>query len=53
MGKAKLNPNFVEWLMGFPPGWTLAEKNACARAEMVSYRSRQVRLLSSLLGERG
>lgn len=24
-GKAKLNPNFVEWLMGWPIGWTASE----------------------------
>jgi hypothetical protein len=31
----RLNPDFVDWLMGFPPGWT-----ACAALETVSSRSR-------------
>ena len=22
VGSGKLNPTWVEWLMGFPPGWT-------------------------------
>lgn len=26
----KLNPRFVEWMMGFPPGWTIAGPTACA-----------------------
>lgn len=30
----RLNPNFVDWLMGWPPGWT-----ACAPLETGSFRS--------------
>lgn len=44
--KAKLNPQFVEWLMGLPIGWT-----AFAPVAMASYRSRQRAHLSYLLGE--
>lgn len=32
--RRRLNPNFVDWLMGFPPGWT-----GCARLGTPSYRS--------------
>lgn len=35
-----LNPLFVEWLMGWPSGWTSPEPTACGRAEMESWRSR-------------
>lgn len=28
---AKLNPNFVDWLMGFPPGWTSARIGSVVR----------------------
>jgi hypothetical protein len=38
-----LNPAFVEWLMGFPPGWT-----ACTSLAIAPYRSWQ-RAHSSLL----
>lgn len=50
--KAKLNPQFVEWLMGFPIGWTHASSTAsidCARAEMAWFRCRLRWRLSSLL----
>ena len=40
---AKLNPNFVDWLMGWPPGWT-----ACEPLGTASFRSWQ-RVHSSLL----
>jgi hypothetical protein len=39
----RLNPNFVEWLMGWPPGWS-----ACEPLETASFRSWQ-RVHSSLL----
>jgi len=42
-GKARLNPNFVDWLMGWPPGWS-----ACEPLETASFRSWQ-RVHSSLL----
>jgi hypothetical protein len=32
----RLNPNFVEWLMGFPEGWTVCEPSAT-----LSSRSKQ------------
>jgi hypothetical protein len=40
---AKLNPNFVDWLMGWPPGMS-----ACEPLETASFRSWQ-RVHSSLL----
>lgn len=43
-GKRRLNPAFVEWLMGWPPGWTDFAPVATA-----SYRSRQRWLLQRLL----
>lgn len=47
-GKKKLNPNFVDWLMGFPPGWT-SVSIGFAPEEMRLYRQRQLSLLSRLL----
>ncbi len=44
-GKRKLNPLFVEWLMGLPLGWTAFEL-----VEMGSYLSRQRGLLATLQG---
>lgn len=55
-GKPKLNPQFVEWLMGLPIGWTNASSTAStasARAAMASWRFRQRSRLRSLLRERG
>jgi len=52
MGKAKLNPNFVDWMMGWPVGWTTAKTGFDARA-MESWRSRLRWLLECLLGEQG
>ena len=40
----RLNPKFVAWMMGFPPGWT-----SCGPTEMQSYLSRQRTHLRSLL----
>lgn len=54
--KPKLNPQFVEWLMGLPIGWTNASSTAStasARAAMASWRFRQRSRLRSLLRERG
>ena len=48
MGKAKLNPNFVSWLMGFPPGFISTESKPWRRWEMESYLCKQRRLLESL-----
>jgi len=47
----RLNPNFVDWLMGWPPGWTSTEQTACGAEEMASWRSKLDWHLSSLLGE--
>lgn len=44
----RLNPTFVEWLMGLPRGWTNFEP-----AETASYLSRQRSLLACLLNGRG
>ena len=49
-GKAKLNPQFVEWLMGLPLGYTdLIVSIDCGRAAMRSYRFKQRQRLSSWL----
>jgi hypothetical protein len=42
-GQQQLNPRFVEWLMGFPLGWTAFERSA-----MASYLCRQRMLLRHL-----
>lgn len=48
----RLNPYFVEWLMGWPAGWTLAiVRPASSAAETELYRSALQQHLSSLLGE--
>ena len=41
----RLNPDFVDWLMGLPPGWT-----DYAPLETASYLSRVRSLLRSFLG---
>jgi hypothetical protein len=46
--RRRLNPNFVDWLMALPPGWT-----AYAPVETASWYSRQRMHLRSLLGEQG
>lgn len=46
--RLRLNPNFVDWLMGFRPGWTFTSI-AFARAETQSYLCRQRSHLSLLL----
>jgi hypothetical protein len=47
--KRKLNPDFVDWLMGWPAGWSSAGRVFSAE-EMESYLCRQRALLSCLLG---
>jgi hypothetical protein len=46
--RLQLNPRFVAWLMGLPPGW-LDVRSSCGPGEMASYLSRQRMLLVSLL----
>jgi hypothetical protein len=48
--KRRLNPRFVAWLMGLPPGW-LDALSSCGRGEMASYRCRLRTLLRCLLGD--
>lgn len=50
--QARLNPRFVAWLMGLPPGW-LDARSSCGREEMASYRSRLRMHLWTLLGVPG
>lgn len=50
--KKRLNPRFVDWMMGLIPGWNDARR-PCERAEMASYLSRQRSRLSALLNARG
>lgn len=49
--RRRLNPSFVEWLMGAPPGWTSLASIDCERWATWWCRSR--RLLRSLCSERG
>ncbi len=51
--RQRLNPNFVDWLMGWPPGMTNTEPTACDAEAMASWRSKLDWHLSSLLGEQG
>jgi hypothetical protein len=47
----RLNPYFVEWLMGWPAGWTSPiVRPVCVREEMASYRSALQQQLSSFFG---
>lgn len=36
--RRRLNPEFAEWLMGWPIGWTSTEPIACAASAMASWR---------------
>jgi hypothetical protein len=47
--RRRLNPRFVEWLMGFPLGWTNTEPTDCDAAAMESWRCRHLSALSLLL----
>lgn len=48
----RLNPYFVEWLMGWPQNWTLATvRPASSVVETELFRSALQQHLSSLLGE--
>jgi hypothetical protein len=46
--KRRLNPRFVAWLMGLPPGWPDAQ-SSCGPVEMASYRCRLRSHLSALV----
>ncbi|MGS1093094.1 hypothetical protein ACVCNR_00735 [Aquamicrobium terrae] len=48
--RRSLNPLFVEWLMGWPPGWTLLVWTdfACSATELSRYRQRMRSALSQL-----
>jgi hypothetical protein len=49
---ARLNPYFVEWMMGWPLAWTSHTVPSASRhAEMELWRSRLQSGLSQLLGE--
>jgi hypothetical protein len=43
--RRKLNPSFVEWLMGWPPGWTSSE---CSVTAFIHWRSAMASALSSM-----
>ncbi|MBS1164164.1 MAG: site-specific methylase [Proteobacteria bacterium] len=43
--RRSLNPQFVEWLMGWPPGWT---RFACSATELFLWKARMRSALSSL-----
>lgn len=48
--RRSLNPLFVEWLMGWPPGWTLAAWTdfACSGTELSLWKARMRSALSQL-----
>jgi hypothetical protein len=49
--RLRLNPNFVDWLMGWPAGMTSTEPTACGAAEMELFRSKQQQALLSFFAE--
>jgi hypothetical protein len=48
--RRKLNPDFVDWLMGWPVGWSSVDRDF-SEAGMASWRSRQRRLMRNCGGE--
>jgi hypothetical protein len=48
--RRKLNPDFVDWLMGWPVGWS-SEDRDFSEEEMASWLSRQRRLMRNCGGE--
>lgn len=52
LGRRRLNPAFVCWLMGWPWWWTRAEPTSFGAVETALWRSRLQWHLSSLLGAR-
>lgn len=51
--RRRLNPNFAEWLMGWPVDWSAAEPTACDALAMESLRFRLDSQLSRLLAGSG
>lgn len=49
--RRRLNPNFAEWIMGWPMFWTVADKTACGASEMALWRYRLDSQLSRLLAD--
>lgn len=48
--RRRLNPNFAEWLMGWPTGWTVPDPTACGASETALWRSKLDAQLSRLVG---
>lgn len=48
--RRRLNPNFAEWLMGWPPGWSTADPTACDASETALWRCRLQSQLCILVG---
>jgi hypothetical protein len=48
--RRSLNPLFVEWLMGWPPGWTLLAWSdfACSATELSRFKQRMRSALSAI-----
>lgn len=48
--RRSLNPLFVEWLMGWPPGWTLLVSTdfACSATELCRFKQRMRSALSAI-----
>lgn len=51
LSRKRLNSAFAAWLMGWPWWWTNRGLTSSVKSEMESWRSKQQRLLSDLLGE--
>ena len=49
--RRRLNPQFVDWMMGWPPGWTSTEPTDLDAEEMVSWHFKLDSHLSRLLAE--
>ena len=47
----RLNPTFLEWLMGWPIGWTIAEPSASSAAGTALWRRKLLRHLSHFIGD--
>ncbi len=44
LASGNVNPDWEEWLMGFPPGWTrLSDKSDAELSEMLSSRNKSIR----------
>lgn len=47
--KPRLNPQFVEWLMGLPKGWTTVSASGCSATALSLWRRRSLSELSRIV----